>query len=189
MLGGQDRRASAQAGGQSPHVARGHIPRNPLANPLTQMARCATARMRARPAARRAQNGTRRPPQRGRAAETVNVNVSYFWSARFLSCKRERRVQWSYGAAVTSCSGGFAAVAKAPASMRWVVGWSTTGPDSRSPFLPHLRRPARGVVRQSGRPGESHPRAPTESRRDTLASPGSSHQPLVRAADPLPVSE
>ena len=31
MLGGQDRRASAQVGGQSPHVARGHIPRNPLA--------------------------------------------------------------------------------------------------------------------------------------------------------------
>ena len=36
--------------------------------------------MRARPAARPAQNGTRQPPQRRRAAETVNVNVSC-WSA------------------------------------------------------------------------------------------------------------
>jgi len=40
------------------------------------MARCATARVRARPAARPAQNGTRRPPQRRRAVEIVNVNVN-----------------------------------------------------------------------------------------------------------------
>ncbi len=107
---------------------RGHIPPEPPGDPLTQMARCATARMRVRPAARPARNGTRRTPQRRRAAETVNVNVSCVVGAVFAGSAK-RRVQWSYGAVVTSCSRGFAAVAKAPASIRWVAGWSTTGPD------------------------------------------------------------
>jgi hypothetical protein len=73
-------------GGQSPHVDRGHIPRDSPGDPLTQMARCTKARMRARPAARLAQNGTRRPPERRRAAETVNVSCfgrrGSSWKAR-----------------------------------------------------------------------------------------------------------
>jgi hypothetical protein len=110
-----------------PACGPGAHPPEPLGDPLTQIARCATARMRARPAARPAQNGTRRPPQRRRAAETVNVNVSCVVGAVLpgsasADCN-------GYGAAVTSCSRGFAAMAKAPASMRWVAARSTTGPD------------------------------------------------------------
>src|ERR1700736_6745336 len=62
------------AGGRSPDVVRGHTPRDPLATPSRRWRAAQTARVEARPAARPAQNGTRRPPQCRRAAETVNVN-------------------------------------------------------------------------------------------------------------------
>jgi hypothetical protein len=62
--------------GQSPHVDRGHIPRGPPGDPSRRWRAAQKARLRARPAARPAQNGTRRPPQRRRAAETVNGNVN-----------------------------------------------------------------------------------------------------------------
>ncbi len=85
-FGGQDRRALAQGGGQSPACGPvAHPPEPPGPSSPQQMARCATAGMRAGPAARPAQNGTRRPPQRRRAAETVNVNVSCLVPAQFFA--------------------------------------------------------------------------------------------------------
>ena len=55
---------------------RGHIPRSPLATPSRRWRAAHTARVRARPAARPAQNGTRRPPQRRRAAETATATAT-----------------------------------------------------------------------------------------------------------------
>ena len=111
--------------GQSPHVDPGYNPPGPRGDPLTQMARCATARVRARPAARPAQNGTRQPPQRRRAAETVNVNVGCWSALVFMDEGEAPGAMESYGAAVISCSRQSAAVV---ASMRSVAAWSTMGP-------------------------------------------------------------
>ena len=47
----------------------------PPGDPLTQMARCANGKDESPPGGSAGANGTRRPPQRRRAAETVNVNV------------------------------------------------------------------------------------------------------------------
>src|SRR5450755_1966582 len=103
MLGGQDRRASAQAGGQSPHVAGGTSPGTPWRPPHADGALRNGEDESPPGGSAGAKRHAPAAPQRRRAAETVNVNVSCLVGA-VLSWKRERRVQWGYGAAVTSCS-------------------------------------------------------------------------------------
>ncbi len=108
-----------------PACGPGAHPRTPWRPPHADGA-LRKARVRVRPAARPAQNGTRQPPQRRRAAETVNVNVSC-WSAPVLMDEGEAPgAMESYGAAVICCSRQSAAVV---ASIRSVAAWSTIGPD------------------------------------------------------------
>ena len=83
----------------------GTSPGTPLATPSRRWRAAQTARVRARPAARPAQNCTRRPPQRLRAAETANgngrrVRYSTPMVGAACGCKQAPGVR-SYGAAVT----------------------------------------------------------------------------------------
>ena len=105
MLGGQDRRASATGRRAEPAYGPGaHPPGTPWRPPHTQMARCATARMRS---ARRL--GRRETARAGRPSAAVRLrqstSTSTAWSARCFAGSAKRRVQWSYGAVVTSLSG------------------------------------------------------------------------------------
>jgi hypothetical protein len=68
------RRSGWAAGRAEPASGPGARPPGPLATPSRRWRAAQTARVEARPAVRPAQNGTRRPPQTRRAAETVNVN-------------------------------------------------------------------------------------------------------------------
>ncbi len=80
----------------------GTSPGTPWRPPHADSAQRKTAGVWARPAARPAQNGTRRPPQRRRAAETI-TSTSAAWSARFL-LESGAPSDGGYCPAVTSCS-------------------------------------------------------------------------------------
>ena len=71
---GKSRLVASEGARAEPAGAPGARPPDPLATPSRRWRAAQTARVEARPAARLAQNGTRRPPQRRRAAERVNAN-------------------------------------------------------------------------------------------------------------------